>query len=73
MIPFNLETYKEHKTCKTMLTQYNNGKVVPYIRAYSRSRNIGPYILTAAQDSGEGSIPCHDCGKEHWSALSKRQ
>jgi hypothetical protein len=52
MIPFNLETYKECKTCKTMLTQNNNGKVVPYhaIRAYSGNRNTGPYILTAAQD-----------------------
>jgi hypothetical protein len=52
MIPFNLETYTEHKTCKTMLTQYNNGKVVPYhaIRAYSGSRNTAPFILPTVQD-----------------------
>jgi hypothetical protein len=51
MIPFNLEIYIEHKTCKTM-TQYNNGKVVPdhAIRAYTGSRNTAPLILTAAQD-----------------------
>jgi hypothetical protein len=51
MIPFNSETYTEHKTCNTMLTQYNKGKVVPVhaIRAYRRSRNTAPVILTTAQ------------------------
>jgi len=51
MIPFNLETYTEQITCKTMLTQYNNGKVVPdhAIRAYSGSRNTAPFILPTVQ------------------------
>jgi hypothetical protein len=61
MIPFNLETYIEHKTCNTMLTQYNKDKVVPVhaIRAYKGNRNTAPFILTAAQVRGGGSIPCH--------------
>jgi len=52
IIPFNLETYIEQKTRKTMLTQYNNGKVVPdhATWAYRGSRNTAPFILTAAQD-----------------------
>jgi hypothetical protein len=41
-----------NKTCKTMLTQYNNNKVIPNhaIRAYSGRSNTAPFILTAAQD-----------------------
>jgi len=52
MIPFNLETYIDHKKSKAMLTQYNNGKIVPNhaIRAYSGRRNTAPFILTTAQD-----------------------